>query len=589
MKSITFFRKACLVIAAVAMGLSASAATYYVSSSGNDDNDGSEASPFKTLQYVCEDVAESGDVIVIVGSVTVSGSEYGAQPIFAGLTIVGKGAKAELVGSGAPIMTLWDLENIGSETYDFYFVNLTFRNGTAVEGVGGGAIRIDAPVNIRFSDCRFNGNKTDCMGQGSDGGAIFVGGGANVEIYNCEFNNNRAFRGGAIGTGSDGSLTIENSLFLGNYTTISANPPSEEQEARGGAISGYCPDVMINNCYFSGNYTYLNSGGDKGAGGGAMVFGGDGASRTIINSAIVDNRGNEHGGAVFAMGNGANYTFINTTIAKNECKDSGGIIFCAYSGGQLNFINCTLTGNSTRQNPDNCAGIRLMNTHDRVRIHNTILEGNRTNENEGTMNRNSDISWMGTEYGYPVEVFNSYVGNVSKYDGFSQSSISFVASSSFDYFGIDDDFYTLSQSGIGFTGSDTNRSYYYSLKESSPAISGGNFTLLYDGFGRNDDQFGAPRKSPACSIGAVEGITENEFGTVTNPPSDITIENDCDNGLLSGNLCEIVYPVGIFEVAADGSVAVGYYTVLGVKLDKEPESGLFIVKYSNGSAVKVLK
>jgi hypothetical protein len=46
---------------------------------------------------------------------------------------------------------------------------------------------------------------------------------------------------------------------------------------------------------------------------------------------------------------------------------------------------------------------------------------------------------------------------------------------------------------------------------------------------------------------------------------------------------------GIFDTLADGSTVVGYYTILGAKLTQEPENGVFIVKYSNGKAVKVVK
>jgi len=47
--------------------------------------------------------------------------------------------------------------------------------------------------------------------------------------------------------------------------------------------------------------------------------------------------------------------------------------------------------------------------------------------------------------------------------------------------------------------------------------------------------------------------------------------------------------VGTYDVAADGSTVVGYFSILGAKLSQEPASGLFLVKYSNGKTVKVVK
>ena len=47
--------------------------------------------------------------------------------------------------------------------------------------------------------------------------------------------------------------------------------------------------------------------------------------------------------------------------------------------------------------------------------------------------------------------------------------------------------------------------------------------------------------------------------------------------------------LGINDLAADGSAVTGYFSILGAKLSEEPASGVFIVKYANGTAVKVVK
>jgi hypothetical protein len=45
---------------------------------------------------------------------------------------------------------------------------------------------------------------------------------------------------------------------------------------------------------------------------------------------------------------------------------------------------------------------------------------------------------------------------------------------------------------------------------------------------------------------------------------------------------------GLKEVL-DNAKAVGYYNIMGQKLDKEPESGVYIIKYDNGTAKKIFK
>jgi hypothetical protein len=46
---------------------------------------------------------------------------------------------------------------------------------------------------------------------------------------------------------------------------------------------------------------------------------------------------------------------------------------------------------------------------------------------------------------------------------------------------------------------------------------------------------------------------------------------------------------GVSEVSTTSNTIAGYYTVLGKKLDKAPESGLYIIVYDNGKAEKIVK
>ena len=94
------------------------------------------------------------------------------------------------------------------------------------------------------------------------------------------------------------------------------------------------------------------------------------------------------------------------------------------------------------------------------------------------------------------------------------------------------------------------------------------------------------------------GEEEGEFEMV-----DVKINSgSIENGVLTLNLGIVdvlEYPIivsfegvlatGIYATAADGAKAVAYYSITGKKLSAEPASGIFIVKYSNGKTIKVVK
>ena len=636
--------------------------TYFVAASGNDSNNGlSQETAFKTFQHACA-VAETGDIIAIVGKVPVSGNA--AIPAAAGLTIVGAGSDAILDGEGTtPVMDIRDdVEGVGEETYDYFFANLTIQNAFRSAAGGGGAISIDAPVKLRFSNCKFLNNKTDCLKGNNDdtwnGGAIRANG-ADVEIYNCVFNGNRAFAGGALEILNANSLIVENSVFKQNSTYVKGGGARDDNAIGGALVARGCSSTMINNCLFAGNSTYRDA--SDGAAGGAMfVMTADGGNVDVINSAFVDNNTFQHAGAISADGYNAIYTFINTTFSGNQCKDAGGVIFAPFSGNnaEMNIINCTMSGNKTLGNTGHSGGIMLMGPKKSLKIHNSIIEGN-TAQSGGL--RNSDISYLYNECIIgSIDVRNSYVGSYfcdAAIDWENYYATTVNANSQYDYIAPGSNFYSYSQSGISFNLANTDRSFYYPLKAGYPAVNGGNKALLL-AYDRSDDQFGVERNSP-CSIGAVEAILEGE-----NLPNDMVIAEDdnyteemktiiamvsyavslssmpANGGTLSGNgtyqvntshtvtatanagytfICwmEGIVPVSasanytftvtgnrtlvaIFqETTITGVVVetrhatslqvVGYYSILGQKLPQEPQSGLYIILYDNGKAVKILK
>jgi len=620
MKSNYFFKKLCLVIAAMAMGISVNAATtYFVSDGGNDDNIGSsQEQAFKTFRKAC-DVATTGDIICIVGTVKVLEE---AIPKFAGLTFVGLGGSNAILDGGgnkSAIMTISDeVEGIGEKSYDYLFTNLTIQNAYRKETGGGGAINIDANVKVRFSNCTFNKNRTDCkhginyerdledshdLWWNSDdqwnGGAIRMNGKGDgeIEIYNCTFggtdknDGNYAFRGGALDIVNVNAVTIEHTKFIKNRTVVNMSGTRDDKAVGGAIATNACNTIIINHCVFADNSTFsgptVGGGGPDGAAGGAMYLAPvNGGKVTVSNSSIVNNNTLQHGGAIAAKGTNINYTFINCTFAENLCANAGSVIYAPFSGAnaELNLINCTISDNYGKGDLYCGAAIMIMEPKKSFKVYNSIIEGNLALNNSGSPH-NADISYMyENAIIESVEIKNSYIGTYQSSTFLDDNTI--INNSQYGYYWADDDFAEYSQSGIS-TGDVIIKKdgyAYFPLRKDSPAypaIDGGSFALLNE-FGEKNDLFGTERGNPKCSIGSVEGILEGDDSPV------VVVKSDCENGLLSNEVCELI-PDGIYNVAPDGAVAVAYYTLLGVKLDKEPASGLFIVKYSNGAILKVLK
>ena len=97
----------------------------------------------------------------------------------------------------------------------------------------------------------------------------------------------------------------------------------------------------------------------------------------------------------------------------------------------------------------------------------------------------------------------------------------------------------------------------YSLQEESPAIDAGNNTFLPAEITK--DLAGNPRISNGIvDLGAFEFQQE--------------------------------IPVAINTVSAEKErTIIGFYSILGKKLTKEPESGLYIILYNDGSAEKIVR
>jgi hypothetical protein len=132
------------------ISFSVSGATYYVSPSGSDSNNGSAASPWKTLANACSKVKTSGDIIHLNSGTFI---ETVQSSLAVGVSIEGEGV-ATIIQS-----------RVGGTSF-------TISLSSSAQATNG---------NQHISNLKMDGNKLTAYG------AIRVAFRKNVEIYNCTF------------------------------------------------------------------------------------------------------------------------------------------------------------------------------------------------------------------------------------------------------------------------------------------------------------------------------------------------------------------------------------------------------------------
>ena len=253
---------------------------------GNDSNNGlSENSAYKTFQYFTTYVSwADGDTLYIKPSEDGSGNltyyDFGNSE-----AKINSGNDLVIIGTGGRDRTIFDAESknrhftkngngdltikgitfqngkvvdsmsgsidlmgIGKVT----FVDVTWKNNLAEESSFGGAISIFTTEKVTFTNCIFdnngilNSNSNNNNWRNGNGGAVYFDdqGQTNFttvthEFNNCLFKNNFVISpessfGGAIS--SRRQVSIDNSVFAGNYTRASDVNSDNYSEAAGGAI-----------------------------------------------------------------------------------------------------------------------------------------------------------------------------------------------------------------------------------------------------------------------------------------------------------------------------------------------------------------
>jgi hypothetical protein len=198
------------IVAIFSFGINATSAanssSVYVSTHGNDDYDGLNATwtsgingPKATIKNATGTVTSDGTVHIASGTYNESNIQINTN-----MTIIGENQKNTIINgqqSGNPIFTIASGINIT-------IINLTLTNGTSWQD--GGAIHNNGTLSID------NSTFTNNTASSSSGGAIDNYG--TLSVDNSTFTNNTANYdyGSAINNENGGTLIVNNSTFTNN-------------------------------------------------------------------------------------------------------------------------------------------------------------------------------------------------------------------------------------------------------------------------------------------------------------------------------------------------------------------------------------
>ncbi len=241
--------RACAVVVILLSAGAARAATYYVSTAGNDANAGTQAAPWRTLQKA-GNVALAGDDVIVL-----PGTYIGFRPLHSGTAQapIRFTAQAGVVvsapgGSNSNGDNIWvrDVDNI---VIDGFESTAAPRSGVAVQGEPDGNV---AGVVIRNCNCHHNSRW-----------GIFTGFARDLLLENNETSYSSIEHGIYVSNSGDRPTVRRNHSHHNNASGIQLNADPAEMGADPNDPEG---DGIIEDALIEGNLIH-----DNGAAGGAAI------------------------------------------------------------------------------------------------------------------------------------------------------------------------------------------------------------------------------------------------------------------------------------------------------------------------------
>jgi parallel beta-helix repeat protein len=323
MRMVLFRARAAAVGAVLALLQAAQAATWYVSTNGNDFAAGTNWATAKQTIQAAINRAGSHDTVLVSNGVYATGGRvvYGAMTNRIAIT---KPITVQSV-NGPEVTIILGAWHPGTTNGDTAIRCAYVTNGAVLAGftLTNGATRTSGDGDRERSGggawCEPDGILSNCMLSGN--AASYQGGGSyNGILNNCTLSGNSAAYDG--GGSHNGIL---------NNCTLSGNSASYNG---GGSYSS-----TLNNCTLSGNSAVTGGGTYQGTMNNCTLTGnsassGGGSCEGMLNGCTLTGNSADEGGGSYVG------TLNNCTLSGNSAHDSGGGSYV----GTLN--NCTLSGNS---------------------------------------------------------------------------------------------------------------------------------------------------------------------------------------------------------------------------------------------------
>ena len=239
-------------------------------------------------------------------------------------------------GDGGAIWNDTDANQEATATITFNGKSV-FENNTAAEK--GGAIFNGIPVSMSIADATFTGNSTIKFA-----GAIHNSG--TLTLSKSIFTGNHSMWAGAIYSGTNSNLTIDDSMFSDNY--------ADEI----GAV-GVFKNAKISNTTFKNNVAKSKEEDAEGAG--AMFFGALSHS-TVTDSTFENNKSAVNGGAIvtrsalLANNTDAELDITDSVFKDNFAEINGGAIYNSFYHSVANANAVTVSGSTFVNNTANNGG-----------------------------------------------------------------------------------------------------------------------------------------------------------------------------------------------------------------------------------------